>query len=360
MQAYPQKKNKGPVAHKFFIGAMLFGSFAILLALYFSGSAYSASQDHFLCADVGLGKSVTIHPHTGAATTQIQRRNMIERRLFDCFWRAYRYIETMKNDKHGFADPAVLYALKDAERIQRPIRKYFTSTANVLKNNDPDTYFIHEAADSWVYADSVLGTMRNVLLKNAAWARAHRDPDIFAFLALPADAEEFASLSLDMPSYKSSAKMNMDESFDDGVLGNRMKLFSLTDSMYTMLSELERLHMVWTEAALRRNNASELKDLVTRHHEAHMRLVMQARSADEQTLLTIPEHSPHDICREREPQEIAGLIENADAYHRDWVRAVRTLNMRNAWAAGLSHARTHALLATCGIRLPEINDRPTD
>src|SRR3989338_71179 len=52
----------------------------------------------FSCEDVRLDQLPPIHPRTGDVTTQFERRVMLDTRIFDCFWRAFRYTKQLEQE----------------------------------------------------------------------------------------------------------------------------------------------------------------------------------------------------------------------------------------------------------------------
>ncbi|MBI3335372.1 MAG: hypothetical protein HY001_02645 [Candidatus Portnoybacteria bacterium] len=316
-------------------------------------SKYQPSLFHVSCEDVGIAQPLWSEPRTGFTSTQFERRAMIEKRLFDCSWRAYRaFLAASKKDKKHAA--VLQDAAEEVRKVSEPLRNYMNITVGVLGRENYSDYYVHPSPDAWEYSNSIFNRARQMLAE---------DPELVA--GLDSEVMSFLGISLKqgvvlLDNILAPTASIRDEKVDKqgrqwlGLISNRMVFSALTPKEISLLDIIQALHTKWALSVYEDRPSDEITSLVQEHHQKHHELLMLAASADQQALFTLAEHSGHDVCPHHAPQELDFLLQQAEQHHQEWVGAVKNNDFRAAWTASLLHARDHALLATCNLTLPEL------
>lgn len=320
----------------------------------------------FTCEDVrrlpaGAMQFPEYHPHRFDISNQLETRKMLEVRDFDCYWRAYRYLQAMRD-----GSPSALQVQMDNYLVQArswslsALQKYRDDTIAVIKTprDRNGIYFINSGGYAWGYPGNGLGKIAEGLRLNPEWAKAHPNPEVIRLVGLRLQTNRQGKAELvwentPLPQPKPLTQADIAKQ-KFGAITNKMKFAPLTQEELTVLDRAEQLHQDWQEAALARRPDSELEEIVMMHHDSHRQLEAMAKTPDQQNLFMLTEHSPHDICRDRSDEELDGLIKEVAKAHKAWTLSVKRLDFEGAWQTGLMHARAHALLATCNIKLPPI------
>lgn len=317
---------------------------------------YTPSIFHIAsCGEVGIQQPLWANPHTSLTSTQLERRAMIEKRLFDCSWRAYRaLLAASGKEKDAKRSQILAKAAEEISEVSEPLRNYMNITTIVLSRDTYSDYYVHQSPDAWSYSNSILDRARRLLAADFMLI-AGLDPEVASFLGVTIK-DGVVSLD-DIPQSMVSIRAELADKQSRqwvGLISNRMTFPTLTPEEISLLDEIQVLHTRWAGAVLEHRPGDEMIRLIEEHHQKHHELEMLAASADQQALFTLAEHSPHDVCSRHTPQELDFLLRQAEQHHQEWVTALKNNDFRSAWIAGLLHARDHVLLATCNLILPEL------
>ncbi len=313
----------------------------------------------FSCHDVRVGQSSIVNPRTGEIATQVETRKMVELRIFDCFWRAYRYTEKMHNETSDPAIKAKVKAKLDSARVWQAKALWRMMRDSLRAVNHPTgTWPISRESYVWIYPPNAFANLRQALAFNPSWVKQNPDDGILELIGAALvnnEVVEFKYPPTPQPKKPNTANKRV------GMLKGGQQFDPLTPEQLEILDRVEALHMQWTQAALAKSSDSTLLALTMEHHDEHMALESMARNLKEQILLTIPEHGKHAICWDGRSEELTKrLIMETDRLHSLWTVAVKERRFagdNGSWALGLLHSRANVLLGTCNIGQPKFGDK---
>lgn len=308
---------------------------------------------HVSCTDVRRGQDVSVQPFTGKVANQFERRTMAEKRLFDCMWKSYRYVQALQKDRPELKAEIDRQLNQARNWAGRAIRRYQSLTVRTLGSPKNVQYAIGKAGYVWIYPPHGMGALRDALRLAPDWVAAHPNPDVLGFLEAKLENGKVVAAK-SKPTKQTPTAGNKQEIMEFGVIKTDMKFEPLTPEILALLDEGQRLHTAWVNGVLERRPPDELQEMVHEHHEAHHALEVMSRSADERALLSINIHTPHLICWDRPAAEVDNMALELDKIHSQWAESVKNLDFLNAWTNGLRHSRLHAILATCGLKLDEV------
>lgn len=315
----------------------------------------------FTCNDVRNGQANDVSPRTRQHTTQIQRRQMVELRLFDCVWRAWRYAQQMYNET---TDPALKTLIKtflDSARLWQTKAMFRTERDALRALDHPGksaTWPITRESYVWIYPPNAFADIRKALALRPDWVAAHADDSMFHLIGMKLVGGKVIE-SIDK-AISLNVKDAQTRNKTVGLFTGGMVFKPHVEDHLRMLDDMQALHSKWAAAAMQKANPAILQDIVLEHHKTHMALEAMARDANEQSLLTIPEHGNHTICWDRPDEITFKLIAQTEKFHNQWIEAVKRLQiggLNGAWAAGINHARAHIMLANCGVGLPKFGSK---
>lgn len=231
-------------------------------------------------------------------------------------------------------------------------RQYFRQSVNLLNRKEPLNYIIGHYSYAWLYQSQGLRVMRDALKLNPAWVQAHprkmigENTDILRMVNAKLQGESITNANIPPTPLRGSVDPMM---VACGVINNKMQFPQLNTGQLALLDQIQSSHARWVNAVLDgKMDHTQVLQLAYEQHDLHHALEMTAHTPNEQILLTITDHTPHEICRNRPKSEIDRLIRESDNIHRAWITAVRSRNFAEAWRTALLHSRMHVLLATCG------------
>lgn len=307
-------------------------------------------EDVGICgSSKGDDRPLVVHPRTGNITTQNERRAMVEVRTYIGVWRALRNAHRLAAASSADVRSQMSRHLHSAESYAySSVRQYDGKSMNVFKSPDRLYQIPNSGSYAWKFPGNCLRALQRVAELNLAGAEKIFEPSIAALLGLKI---KNGVSEMIRPKFT-----KVDDSGEERLLGAipaEFKYRPLTEKMLATLDELERSHTAWVQAL--KDNAKDgyLDVLVRRHHRQHEELEFMARDHTELTLLAL-QHHMHDVDRRWSKAQIDRLADRSNAIHKDWLKAVKGRDMRQAWLTGLNHSKMHIMLGYRDAELSEL------
>lgn len=326
----------------------------------------------FTCKDVHMNQNAAVHPQRQDYTTQTERRQLLETRMFDCFWQSFRYVQKMRDESPEQLMPSIQAKMDLAQqKMETAMSSYASRVSDVLNGIYPS--FVLSGQDYYFGVSSeAMVRLREAMALNPLWVKAHPDRDIFTFLNAKVreterrsrtekgKAPEFKSTVMIVPAGLLRTDLRQGVNDTDklakqnfGAITKNMKFPQLSSEDTARLDELAQLHSEWEQAVRQRADSEVLEGIAERHMMAHKRHEMHSSSSgNRQALQSIHEHT-FEVCYGRTDEELKKLVDDTAKTHAEWINSVKTLDYKSAWAMGIRHAQSHVLLSTCRIELFE-------